>query len=346
MRILTRILVWCYSQCLKLYPADFRATFGEEMQTVLVQSIVERAGTGRILAVFLREVQDLPGNLLRLYWSDVGRREITMTTMTDSKEAQPSELSAAERQPGSWRDAILAGLPHLLMGLLFATGRFGILDIYEVSQTGNLIFGTGLALLVIGMLVFAWRRGWPLWSASWYLYATWVTLAVVGLTIESLNLEDSWRYTNVLFISWILLCIIGYFILLSRSKLHGLLSVAFLFPMLSVMMLEFIPNPIEGWLALGVGLVAAIAAGAIVRVGEFRLALGLVLGINLIAGLAAAYVSEYKMLDLPAGIPAHVPRFSRFLGLLGLYALFGLGVIAVPFALRRLWNFGKRKLAH
>jgi hypothetical protein len=115
--------------------------------------------------------------------------------------------------------------------------------------------------------------------------------------------------------------------------------------MLSVMMLEFIPNPIEGWLALGVGLLAALAAGAIVRVGELRLALGLVLGFNLAVGLVWTYIGEYKMLDLPAGIPAHVPRFGSFLGLVGLYALFGLGVIAIPFVLRRLWNFGKRKLA-
>lgn len=315
------------------------------MQTVLVRSVAERAGTGRVLSVFLREVKDLPGNLLRLYWSDVRRREIAMTTMTDSKKVRPSASSVAERQPGSWGAAILAGLPHLLMGLLFAAGRFGIFDVYEVSQAGNLIIGTGLALLVIGVLVVAWRRGWPLWSASWYLYGTWVTLAVVGLAIESLNLEDSWRYTNVMFIGWVLLCIIGYFAILTKSKLHGLLSVAFLFPMLSVMMMEFIPNPIEGWLVIGVGLLAALAAGAIVRVGEFRLALGLVLGINLIAGLAWAYISEYKMLDLPVGIPAHVPQFSRFLGLLGLYALFVLGVIAISFVLRGLWNFGKRRFA-
>jgi hypothetical protein len=43
MSIPTRILVWCYSQCLKLYPADFRTTFGEEMQTVLIRSFDERA---------------------------------------------------------------------------------------------------------------------------------------------------------------------------------------------------------------------------------------------------------------------------------------------------------------
>ena len=195
------------------------------------------------------------------------------------------------------------------------------------------------------MLIYAWRRGWPLWSASWYLYGTWVSLVVIGLIIKDLNLEGSWRYTNALFIGWILLCIVGYLIIVSRSKLHGLLSVAFLFPMLSVMMLEFIPNPIEGWLAIGVGLLAALAAGAIVHVGELRLALGSVLGLNLAVGLASAYIREYKMLDLPAGIPAHIPELGDFLGLLALYSVFALGIIALPLIIRGLWDFGRRRLA-
>ena len=146
-----------------------------------------------------------------------------------------------------------------------------------------------------------------------------------------------------MFFGWILLCMIGYFVILTKSKIHGLLSVAFLFPLLGVMMLEFIPNPIEGWLAIGVGLLAALAVGAIVRVGELRLALGLVLGLNLAVGLAWAYISEYKMLDLPAGFPAHIPKFSNFLEMLALYSIFGLGVIALPFILRGLWNLGRRK---
>jgi hypothetical protein len=259
--------------------------------------------------------------------------------------ARLNGIQIEERQPGTWGMAFLAGLPHLLMGLLIGVGKLGIFHTYQVSQTGNAIIGIGLALLVIGMLVYAWRRGWPLWSASWYLYGTWVSLATIGLAIESLNLEDSWRYTNATFIGWILLCIVGYVVILSKSKLHGLLSVAFLFPMLSVLMLEFIPNPIEGWLAIGVGLLAALAAGTIVHVGEFRLALGLLLGLNLAVGLACAYVSEYKMLDLPPGIPAHVPKLGNFFGTLALYAVFGLGIIALPFILRGLWNIGRRKLA-
>lgn len=270
---------------------------------------------------------------------------MTTISATNDHRSHPTDI----QKPSSWGTTTLAGLPHLIMGLLIGLGKFSIFDAYDPSemnsQTTSKALGISLGILIVVVLLTAWRRGWPLWSASWYLHGTWVILAISSLVIESLDLNESWRYTNALFLGWIIVCIIGYFVIVSKSKLHGLLSVAFLFPMLSVTMFEFIPNPIEGWFALGVGLSAALAAGFIVRVGKFRPALILVLCFNLTVGLVWSFISEYKMLDLPAGIPAHIPQFSRFLGLLGLYALFGLGVIAIPFILHGLWNFGRSKLA-
>lgn len=264
-----------------------------------------------------------------------------MTAISSINDPQPQTI---ENQSGSWWAAFLAGLPHLIMGLLIGVGKLGKLDVYQGSETGTLGTGILLALMVVGILLFAWRQGWPLWSASWYLYGSWITMAVFSLAIENLNLEESWRFSNALFFTWIAVYILGYFLILSKSRLHGLLSVAFLFPLLSLMMLEFIPNHIEGLLAICVGLIAALAAGAIVRRVDFRFGLGLALCFNLAVGSAWAYIGEYKMLDVPPGVPIHVPEFSNFLELLGLYALFGLGVIALPFILQGLWNFGKRKL--
>jgi hypothetical protein len=37
----------------------------------------------------------------------------------------------------------------------------GILDVLQVSRTGNLLVGMGLALLVAGVLLYDRRRGWP-----------------------------------------------------------------------------------------------------------------------------------------------------------------------------------------
>jgi hypothetical protein len=83
----------------------------------------------------------------------------------------------------------------------------------------------------------------------------------------------------------------------------------------------------------------------IVRKGEFLPALGLIIGLNFAVGIAWAYIGEYKMLDLPPGIPAHAPSFSRFLMMLSLYSLISLGVVALPFVLRGIWVFGNKKIS-
>jgi hypothetical protein len=333
-----------YAALMRLYPRQFHADFGVEMEEVFKQATCE--SKTQALKLFIRELRDFPTNLVRQHWAAIRKEETPMTTISSTQDLHPQ---ITERQPGSWGAAILAGLPHLIMGLLTGLGKLLVFDAYDPSEISSqvisMVLGIGLGILVMALLLIAWRRGWPLWSASWYLHGTWVILATLSILIESLNLNESWRYTNALLFGWIIVCITGYFVIVSKSKLHGLLSVAFLFPMLSVTMFEFIPNPIEGWFALGVGLSAALAAGYIVRVGNFRSSLILVLGFNLAVGLAWAYISEYRMLDLPYGIPAHVPKFSNFLEYLAIYSIFGLGVVAIPFILRSLWNFGRNKLA-
>jgi len=176
------------------------------------------------------------------------------------------------------------------------------------------------------------------------MYGTWVVLVIIGLGIEKLNLQESWRYTNFLFISWIFLCIVGYFYLHLKSPIKGLLAVAFLFPFLGILSLEFIPNPIEGWLTFGLGTITAVTAGIIVRRGSFRFTLIMVLVVSAIAGILLAYVGEYQIKDLPTGIPAHIPHFSNFLKLLSIYGLIGMGIIAIPLILGGFWHFVKPKL--
>lgn len=92
------------------------------------------------------------------------------------------------------------------------------------------------------------------------------------------------------------------------------------------------------------GLLTAPASGAIIRIGQFRTALVLVVEINAVAGLSLAYVDEYQIKDLPPGVRAHVPKFTSFLGLLVLYGISGLGVVVLLFILRSVWDFGRRRL--
>jgi hypothetical protein len=313
------------------------------MEEVFCQSVEAQicAGGLQVLRTFMRELVDLPGSLIQAHWR---AHRMERENMKKRPAEHPDRPGAEHRQPGSWEAAILAGLPHLLMGLLMGTGLLINPDHQESFQTVAAITGVILAFVVMGILAAAWRRSWPTWSASWYLYGTWVVLAALELGIEALNLEESWRYTNGLFFGWIFTCIVGYFAILTRSRLHGLLSVLFLFPLLGIMYLEFIPDAIEGWLAICLGILAGLTAGVVVRCRDFRIGFGAALGLNLIAGLLLAYVGEYQMKDLPGNMPAHIPNPGNFLDLLALYSLFGLGVIAIPFILRGLVGFTRRNL--
>jgi|GEM_PF-5795554 len=340
MNRLTGCIMVVYSHLLAFYPPAFRAEFGREMQAVFGVALEEARQRSplRWLALFGRELRDWPPAIWREHL-----RERKGNMKTDKFSAKENSLNTNERQPGTWVAAFLAGLPHLLVGLLIGGGKM-LGDSNPVNQPIMAGVGITLGILVMAMLVIAWRGGWPLWSASWYLYGTWVILALINLVIERLHLEASWRYSNALLFLWFGFCLAGYVSLLIKSKLHGLVAIAFIFPFLGIQMLEFIPNAIEGWLALGLGVTFALTCGIGVRLGDYRASLGLVLGVNALAALSLAYVGEYQAKDLPQGISAHIPQFGSFLAMVGLNMLVALGIIAIPFALRGLWNLGRQKL--
>ena len=131
-----------------------------------------------------------------------------MTVIAETENTRGNSFSHPEPRPGSWKAAFLAGLPHILMGLLIGTGKLLTTATSRPSQTMSIIAGISLMGLVVVVLFFAWRRGWPLWSASWYGYGTWAAMALISLAISQLELNEDWRYSNALFLGWIGLCII------------------------------------------------------------------------------------------------------------------------------------------
>lgn len=336
-----------YRFLLFFYPAAFRNEFGAEMQQVFSQAIEERSRMGivKTLVFCLRELKDFPGSLYHQHWVETQKEGSQMTAVPETNQIKQHVPAASEHLPGSWRAAILAGLPHLLMGLVIGAGRFLTLsDTNQPLQIVSTILGISLALLVAIILFYAWRRSWPLWSASWYGYGFLFLMGIVSLIIFELNIQESWRFTLAAFFIWLGIWGTAYLYLFFRDRLRALLTIFFIVPLIGVMTLEFVPNSIEGWLAICLGLLAALTAGTIVRFGSYRVTLALVIGVNLVTALILAFIDEYKILDLPSTFPPHSPKFSNFLQLLALYTIVTLILIGTPFLIQGLVNLGRRKL--
>ncbi len=72
----TRHILGTYEKLLHLYPADFRAEFGEEMADVFASALqdVSRRDLSAMAAICLRELVDFPKNLMREYARILGNK--------------------------------------------------------------------------------------------------------------------------------------------------------------------------------------------------------------------------------------------------------------------------------
>lgn len=116
---------------------------------------------------------------------------------------------------GSWRQALLASMPHLLFALLFALNWW--------NGIGWLLFVLGL---ILGMTVYGWWHGNPAWLFPWLGY-TLLPVAVAGLLLLYLPKGWSWL-TIVVYIplaSWLL-----YSITIRTIKRDWLYSTLMLLP--------------------------------------------------------------------------------------------------------------------
>jgi hypothetical protein len=326
-----------YRLMLKLYPVDFQERFRDEMVDVFSEGISNSGGqdSSQGWRFILREFGDYPISVLQEHWSQFRKVRSRMNQLQKANQNHHL-LTMPQHEPGSWQSAFLAGLPHLLMGLLVGTGVFFHFSLYDEPQSLYMIIAIILAGTVVVTLLAAWWAKWPLWSASWFFYGSFVLLAIIVLWVENLALEGSWRITNALLLGWLAFCILGYLYISTRSKMQALLSIVIFFPFIGSFLVEFIPRALEGFTTISTSILAAITAGTIVRINDPKKGLGILLGVNLLVSLWLAYIGEYQHIDFHPGIPSHIPSFNSFLQLLGLYSGISLGVIALPFLVRAI----------
>ena len=84
-----QVATMIYGHALKLYPATFRADFGEEMRTVFGMAVEEaaQAGDGTLLAIIGREIHDLPLSIIREHQGERTRQR-RLLALTDNPNAK------------------------------------------------------------------------------------------------------------------------------------------------------------------------------------------------------------------------------------------------------------------
>jgi hypothetical protein len=142
---ITRAAEKIFAACLGLYPSRFRAEFGGEIREVFSESLrqAERRGLLSVLAVGLREISDLPINVISEYWEEYHMRNL--------------QLSQPFVRP-LWWGAVGFGLSAALADLINA-----VIALQPSGLTGpfapDALFGIGMGLYALlgglGGLLFA-----------------------------------------------------------------------------------------------------------------------------------------------------------------------------------------------
>jgi hypothetical protein len=287
MRALLQVIVNAYSVLLNLYPPGFRDEFAAEMFIVFQDSVVYAAKEGvlPVISVCVRELLNLPFNVLREVWHETRRKEAEM---------QIAQKAPIRPEAGSWGDALWAGLPHLLLALI-ALGA-ALTEFVTGANLESLLDKVVACLLLAGFLAtiyYTWRRHWPAWSASWYGYAGLIILLFSILPSQDWAppAEGIFVVIRVLLLP---LCLAALLYWLSRrNPIEALLMAMPVIIVYWLPVMEFVPNLIRTWLTLGIFIISALTAITITRFNSIHSAIWIALGASILAGLPISYARTF-----------------------------------------------------
>ena len=211
------------------------------------------------------------------------------------------------KRGGTWGEAALAGLPHMLFPLIAAISLIAhYLKWVWINEdaAATWAFANAAMLAFAGviavMLIFAWRRRWPRWAASWIGYGLIVAwIAPFGLggeyTITSwLASQMPTTLANVFFFTQILFSFGVGFLVAGRDRLSGLLVALPAVPMCWAWIeSDDIYSAIGLPLFIGAGLATALTAAVMVYSGHEQVGIRLALLVNLLTRLPFTYARLY-----------------------------------------------------
>jgi len=213
-----QILMRLYTRLLNLYPRQYRAEYGEELQAVFSLLVDEAAQRGRFSVIRLgwRELCDLQGAVIREYLRE--RKRAKMETLA-SAQTGDERSSWGETLAGLWLFLFL-GPVSVIMAYLTMPAWF------QYSETPKYLSIIFVLSMLIGLGV-GWAKGWPRWS---YPYIGFAVVVLGGLAINAVfsmvfTVGPEWPVLPQIFIAvGVLGLMAGILMLIARAwrPLHSL----------------------------------------------------------------------------------------------------------------------------
>jgi hypothetical protein len=212
-----RSLIQVYHYFLRLYPAEFLAEFGPEMEDVFSEAIAEaqKKGSAPVLILFLRELRDLPASL----WREQRRCRQDQRRIF----AMTNDIN----EPGYWQPATgletaVTVLPFVLFGLLFT---FEALSYARGTPESSFNWHLSVYLVALAGFGIGWVKGFPRWSLGYLglalIYSWWLHgLATFGFKLFGYPI-DHWEWRG-----WIALLAVGLAATLFTRSLSPLVNLA------------------------------------------------------------------------------------------------------------------------
>ena len=195
------------------------------LNTVRLQMKLDSSSEKEILTELYNHFEDRVQEL-----QESGLSEEEATAMA-SREFGPSQKVAEELHDvhsiSDWPQAVMAALPHVLFGLLFA-----------FRQWTNAFWLSIIIMSVIGAVAYGWRHHKPTWFFTWLGYAL-TPFLVVGLVLldKALDvsvLSSSWWLWAIVVIYFTIVAAICTIILVHTWRRDWLLGSLSVLPFLAV----------------------------------------------------------------------------------------------------------------
>lgn len=188
---------------------------------------------------------------------------------------------------GTWSEALLAALPHLLFVL--ATQISGLWAHYLVpgQRLPGKAFDLAFIVLCLAVTAYAWWRRWPHWSTPWLGYALVVLLFLIDAPL-------TYPLHTVAFFAWLIGCAVVFFWLADHDWTTACLAAFSWVPMgWSLLTLDEVHPRVEGPLMVAAGVMAALAVIAFVRGRRPWERVGVLLAANLAIVIPVSWVSIF-----------------------------------------------------